>query len=94
MSTVKRNSCWYKTSGSGGWLSSTYTSYQCGDNNCAYGGAIYPIGTIFPEKNIPVYFPEVTCSFKEYLYSCPNGGNLESTTCTKIDTEYKLFSSF
>jgi hypothetical protein len=32
------------------------------------------------------------CSAYSNLYSCPNGGSLIGTTCTKIDTEYKNFT--
>ena len=33
-----------------------------------------------------------TCSF--YRYTCLSGGTLSGSTCTKIDAEYKAFSSF
>jgi hypothetical protein len=35
----------------------------------------------------------LSCQDYGSLYSCPNGGTLSGTSCSKIDTEYKSFSS-
>lgn len=76
--------CW-KSASTGDWW---FTSYQtCSNNGCNAGGNIYNIGD-------RLTFPARTCAVYSYTYYCPNGGTLGSTTCTKIDTEYKAFSSF
>ncbi len=54
------------------------------NNYCqVIGWENYPEGTI-----VSGYI----CSF--YRYICPSGGTLSGSTCSKIDNEYRTFSSF
>ena len=44
--------------------------------------------------NLNLFGINLTCKEYSYNYNCLLGGTLSSSTCTKIDTEYKAFSSF
>lgn len=66
------------------------------NNNCLNRGTYYGIGAIYRNGFNGATMTEDKHICKEYsrTYYCPSGGTLGSTHCTKIDTEYKLFSSF
>jgi hypothetical protein len=62
-------------------------------NGCRHPNTdIYsPIGTIWVDS--PPSYNRWECVL--YKYTCPSGGdNLNNSTCKKINTEYKSFSSF
>jgi len=58
-------------------------------NSLANRDVFYELG-----YNLNLFGINLTCRAYSYNYNCPSGGVLSGSTCTKINTEYRLFSSF
>ena len=84
--------CWQYAKGSniGSWVIND--SWQCRDS--LYGGCwsnmdgTVSIGTLTSINGNSI------CALYSKNYTCPSGGTLSGSTCSKIDTEYKSFSTF
>lgn len=85
--SIEITGCWYNNSS--WYFTDKYNCKISSIGQCTYisGGSVstYSIG----QKQ-----SGVTCTEFNRDYSCPSGGTLSGSTCVKIDTEYKAFSSF
>ncbi len=94
--SVSNSYCGYNV-GAGYNTSGSYSLSTCTTSN-GYSEYCTNQGFTVVVEAGPRYNCNGTFMFARVLrknnYFCPSGGTLSGSTCTKIDTEYKLFSSF
>ena len=84
---VSTNGKWWDNN-SNYWTGGTGIN-GCWRYNSLSGDVFYPIG-----YTLNLFGINLTCKAYTYNYNCPSGGTLSTSSCNKINTEYKAFSSF